>query len=283
MPSLRAGAAREERFKHLRLVVSGRRRAARRKPCTGPPPTPRAARSTPPRSALERPRWIRTPRAFFMYTSGTTGFPKGAMHHHAIVRNLVDRAFRMAITPADTIMMYLPLFHLFGFSDGALMSMVTGARQVLTETFDPAREPGADRAGARDDPPRLRHALQGTDGGARAFSQRRVQRPNRHPRHRHVELRADCAQGAQGVRPLALGIRDERVRRRRRAQRARFHRGAVHRGVGIPRAGIRDPRGRSPDGAGSTAGGRRRDPRAELHDHAGLLRQAHRDGTGARP
>jgi fatty-acyl-CoA synthase len=76
--------------------------------------------------------------AFFMYTSGTTGFPKGAMHHHAIVRNLVDRAFRMAITPADTIMMYLPLFHLFGFSDGALMSMVTGARQVLTETFDPA-------------------------------------------------------------------------------------------------------------------------------------------------
>jgi len=59
------------------------------------------------------------------------------MHSHAIVRNLVDRAFRMAITPADTIMMYLPLFHLFGFSDGALMSMVTGARQVLTETFDP--------------------------------------------------------------------------------------------------------------------------------------------------
>jgi fatty-acyl-CoA synthase len=44
----------------------------------------------------------------------------------------------MAITPADTIMMYLPLFHLFGFSDGALMSMLTGARQVLTETFDPA-------------------------------------------------------------------------------------------------------------------------------------------------
>jgi len=76
--------------------------------------------------------------AFFMYTSGTTGFPKGAMHDHAIVRNVTDRAFRMSITPADTIMMYLPLFHLFGFSEGALMSMVSGARQVLTETFDPA-------------------------------------------------------------------------------------------------------------------------------------------------
>ena len=75
--------------------------------------------------------------AFIMYTSGTTGFPKGAMHCHRIVRNLVDRAFRLAITPADTIMMYLPLFHLFGFSEGMLMSMVTGARQILTETFDP--------------------------------------------------------------------------------------------------------------------------------------------------
>jgi len=74
--------------------------------------------------------------AFLMYTSGTTGFPKGVMHSHRIVRNVVDRAFRMAITASDTILMYLPLFHLFGFSEGMLMSMVTGARQVLTETFD---------------------------------------------------------------------------------------------------------------------------------------------------
>jgi fatty-acyl-CoA synthase len=75
--------------------------------------------------------------AFIIYTSGTTGFPKGVMHCHNIVRNVVDRAFRMAITPADTILMYLPLYHLFGFSEGMLMSMVTGARQVLTQTFDP--------------------------------------------------------------------------------------------------------------------------------------------------
>jgi fatty-acyl-CoA synthase len=76
--------------------------------------------------------------AFFMYTSGTTGFPKGAMHAHRLIRNVTDRAFRLAITPADAIMMYLPLFHLFAFSEGMLTSMVSGARQVLAEGFDPA-------------------------------------------------------------------------------------------------------------------------------------------------
>jgi fatty-acyl-CoA synthase len=73
---------------------------------------------------------------FIIYTSGTTGFPKGVMHCHNIIRNVVDRAYRMAITPADSILMYLPLYHLFGFSEGMLMSMATGARQLLTHTFN---------------------------------------------------------------------------------------------------------------------------------------------------
>ena len=54
-----------------------------------------------------------------------------------MIRNVVERGFRLGITEQDAIMMYLPLFHLFGFSEGMLMSLVTGARQVLTETFDP--------------------------------------------------------------------------------------------------------------------------------------------------
>lgn len=76
--------------------------------------------------------------AVLMYTSGTTGFPKGVMHSHRMIRNVTDRAFRLAITEQDVIVMYLPLFHLFAFSEGMLISMVTGARQVLTEGFDAA-------------------------------------------------------------------------------------------------------------------------------------------------
>src|SRR5262245_28252376 len=74
--------------------------------------------------------------AFFLYTSGTTGFPKGAVHSHRITRNTWDQGECLGLTAADTILMYLPLFHIFGFIHGALMSMIRGARQVLTETFD---------------------------------------------------------------------------------------------------------------------------------------------------
>ena len=73
---------------------------------------------------------------FIMYTSGTTGFPKGVMHNHVMLRLVEERAFRLGVTENDTILNYLPLFHLFSYSEGALTSMLTGARQVLTATFD---------------------------------------------------------------------------------------------------------------------------------------------------
>ena len=74
---------------------------------------------------------------FIMYTSGTTGFPKGVLHNHKLIRNVEERAFRMGITESDVILNYLPLFHAFGYSEAALMSMVSGARHVVMETFDP--------------------------------------------------------------------------------------------------------------------------------------------------
>ena len=75
--------------------------------------------------------------ALIMYTSGTTGMPKGVVHSHGLIRNVEERAFRMGMTSGDVILNYLPLFHAFGLSEGLLMSMVTGARQIITRGFDP--------------------------------------------------------------------------------------------------------------------------------------------------
>ncbi len=74
---------------------------------------------------------------FIMYTSGTTGFPKGVMHNHSLLRNATDLANRMGIGASDVLLMYLPLFHIFGLYQGVMVSLVSGARQVLMEQFEP--------------------------------------------------------------------------------------------------------------------------------------------------
>jgi fatty-acyl-CoA synthase len=74
--------------------------------------------------------------AFILYTSGTTGFPKGVMQGHNAIRNVTDEACRFGVTPDDSTLNYLPLFHAWSLYVGALMSPVTGSRQVLMSTFD---------------------------------------------------------------------------------------------------------------------------------------------------
>jgi fatty-acyl-CoA synthase len=76
--------------------------------------------------------------AFIMYTSGTTGFPKGVMHGHYAIRNVADEASRFGITPNDATLNYLPLYHGFSLYAAALMSPITGSRQVLMRAFDAA-------------------------------------------------------------------------------------------------------------------------------------------------
>jgi fatty-acyl-CoA synthase len=73
------------------------------------------------------------------YTSGTTGFPKGAMLTH---RNLLMNAFhvgqRLAFTERDRLCVPVPFYHCFGCVMGTLMCVVYGAALVVpAESFDP--------------------------------------------------------------------------------------------------------------------------------------------------
>jgi long-chain acyl-CoA synthetase len=76
-----------------------------------------------------------------MYTSGTSGRPRGAMlSHRALLANLEQcAAIRPAVvTPADVLLLVLPLFHVYGLNPGLGMIAWAGATGVLVERFDPA-------------------------------------------------------------------------------------------------------------------------------------------------
>ncbi|MCW2278183.1 class I adenylate-forming enzyme family protein [Heliophilum fasciatum] len=74
-----------------------------------------------------------------LYTSGTTGMPKGAMLSH---RNLVETtavtAQLMECTPDDVFLVAVPLFHVFGMGPTALAAVICRGTQVLMESFKAA-------------------------------------------------------------------------------------------------------------------------------------------------
>ena len=78
--------------------------------------------------------------AVILYTSGTTGTPKGAeLTHGGLNRNQeICRIDLMKVTEADVIMGCLPLFHVFGLTCGLNMAVGAGASLVLIPRFDPA-------------------------------------------------------------------------------------------------------------------------------------------------
>ena len=74
-----------------------------------------------------------------MYTSGTTGQPKGVMHtHNTLISNIHKFAERIELDSDDTVLMASPLAHLTGFLYGLMMPVVLGCPAVLMDVWDPA-------------------------------------------------------------------------------------------------------------------------------------------------
>src|SRR5256885_13048293 len=86
----------------------------------------------------------RPPRStLFPYTtlfrSGTTGLPKGVMlSHKNLVCNAVQSVATARITFEDRLLVFVPLYHIYGIMLMGLAAM-TGARLVLMERFEAGR------------------------------------------------------------------------------------------------------------------------------------------------
>lgn len=78
--------------------------------------------------------------ALLLYTSGTTGHPKGAMLSHA---NLITNAMQTRMwtpsvsKPGATVYGVMPMFHAYGLTLGLTFAMGLGAKLVLFPRFDP--------------------------------------------------------------------------------------------------------------------------------------------------
>ena len=80
-----------------------------------------------------------TDPVMIQYTSGTTGFPKGALlHHKGLANNGAHTAHRMGVADDGAVWITtMPLFHTGGCVCCVIGAVSRGATQVLVEAFEP--------------------------------------------------------------------------------------------------------------------------------------------------
>jgi long-chain acyl-CoA synthetase len=78
--------------------------------------------------------------AVIVYTSGTTGHPKGAMLSHGnLLANVESCRHVLSAVGEDRFVVLLPMFHSFMFTVGVLLPMLIGGSIVLIKTLHPPK------------------------------------------------------------------------------------------------------------------------------------------------
>lgn len=74
-----------------------------------------------------------------LYTSGTTGSPKGVLvTHDAVQRTAYASALTRAYQDGRRILFSLPCYHMFGYVEGILSSMMVGGAVIMQTSFAPS-------------------------------------------------------------------------------------------------------------------------------------------------
>ncbi len=95
-------------------------------------------------SGFPQPRWPARPAdsdlALLLYTSGTSGRPKGVMLSHGNISSNIRqvRSF-IPFTTSDIMLGVLPQFHTFGLTALTLLPLAAGMKVVYTARFVPSR------------------------------------------------------------------------------------------------------------------------------------------------
>lgn len=78
--------------------------------------------------------------AFILYTSGTTGFPKGAMLRHGnLASNVISLAQLFKITEDDCFLCLLPMFHSFAWTVCVVIPLYLNLKVVIVPNVMPAK------------------------------------------------------------------------------------------------------------------------------------------------
>ena len=89
-------------------------------------------------TSIALPTVASTDAVMIQYTSGTTGFPKGAyLQHRGLVNNGAHTAQIMGVQDGDVWITTMPLFHTGGCVCCVLGAVSKRATQVLVEAFEP--------------------------------------------------------------------------------------------------------------------------------------------------
>ncbi|MGA0594696.1 class I adenylate-forming enzyme family protein [Enterovirga sp. CN4-39] len=91
------------------------------------------------RAAADEPPEVAEPEDPFLilYTSGTTGLPKGAvLSHRCEVARMLVVPFDLGVRPGNTNLAWPPFYHMGG-TEPALHALLTGGRVIVIDGFDP--------------------------------------------------------------------------------------------------------------------------------------------------